>query len=58
MASAILHLSGHRPADATLGVCRVDFRNWLESGASLLGLLFIMSSVVVIIGAQMMGYYH
>ncbi|EIL4493283.1 putative basic amino acid antiporter YfcC [Salmonella enterica] len=41
---------------ATLGVCRVDFRNWLKVGASLLGLLFIMSSVVVI-GAQMMGYH-
>ncbi|ATX92374.1 putative basic amino acid antiporter YfcC [Citrobacter portucalensis] len=41
---------------ATLGVCRVDFRNWLKVGATLLGLLFIMSSVVVI-GAQMMGYH-
>ncbi len=40
---------------ATLGVCRVDFRNWLKVGATLLGLLFIMSSVVVI-GAQLMGY--
>ncbi|BBU82305.1 hypothetical protein EIMP300_37050 [Escherichia coli] len=39
---------------ATLGVCRVDFRNWLKVGATLLGLLFIMSSVVVI-GAQLMG---
>ncbi|EPW1499082.1 putative basic amino acid antiporter YfcC [Escherichia coli] len=41
---------------ATLGVCRVDFRNWLKVGATLLGLLFIMSSVVVI-GAQLMGYH-
>lgn len=41
---------------ATLGVCRVDFRNWLKVGATLLGLLFIMSSVVVI-GAQIMGYH-
>ncbi|TNF96128.1 hypothetical protein FG894_16075, partial [Salmonella enterica subsp. enterica serovar Heidelberg] len=41
---------------STLGVCRVDFRNWLKVGASLLRLLFIMSSVVVI-GAQMMGYH-
>ncbi len=39
---------------ATLGVCRVDFRNWLKVGATLLGLLFIMSSVVVI-GAQFDG---
>lgn len=41
---------------ATLGVCRVDFRDWLKVGATLLGLLFIMSSVVVI-GAQLMGYH-
>ena len=41
---------------ATLGVYRVDFRNWLKVGATLLGLLFIMSSVVVI-GAQLMGYH-
>ncbi len=44
------------PLMVRLGVCRVDFRNWLKVGASLLGLLFIMSSVVVI-GAQMMGYH-
>ena len=42
---------------ATLGVCRVDFRNWLKVGATLLGLLFIMSSVVVI-GAQRMCYHE
>jgi Predicted membrane protein len=40
---------------ATLGVCRVDFRCWIKPAATLLGLLFIMSSVLVI-GAQLMGY--
>ncbi|XPE39783.1 hypothetical protein ACNKHK_15150 [Shigella flexneri] len=40
---------------ATLGVCRVDFRNWLKVGATQLGLLFIMSSVVVI-GAGLIGW--
>ncbi len=49
------YLSDISFADGHAGRVPVDFRNWLKVGASLLGLLFIMSSVVVI-GAQMMGY--
>ncbi len=40
---------------ATLGVCRVDFRNWLKV-ASLLGLRYYVQRGRHY--AQMMGYYH
>ncbi|SUB84209.1 C4-dicarboxylate anaerobic carrier [Pragia fontium] len=39
----------------TLGVCRVDWGNWIRFSWRFMLLLFIFSSIVVI-GAQMLGY--